>query len=64
VDEAMTDEIYTVDADEALREVAREMAVRKVGSAVVVNHRQQIVGIFTTTDALRALADSLTASGS
>lgn len=59
VDAAMTDDIYTVDPTDELQQVAREMAVRKIGSAVVVNHRQQVVGIFTTTDALRALADAL-----
>jgi acetoin utilization protein AcuB len=59
VDEAMTDDIYTVDPADELQQVAREMAIRKIGSAVVVNHRHQVVGIFTTTDALRALADAL-----
>ena len=39
-------------------EVARTMAVRRQGSAVVVRDRH-IVGVFTTTDALRVLADSL-----
>lgn len=39
--------------------VAREMATHHYGSAVVVDpdHPTQIVGLFTTTDALRALAD-------
>jgi acetoin utilization protein AcuB len=38
--------------------VAREMAQHHYGSAVVVDpdHPTQVVGVFTTTDALRALA--------
>lgn len=63
VDAAMTDDIYTVDASDELALVAQEMAMRKVGSAVVVNYRQQVIGIFTTTDALRALADALSGQG-
>jgi CBS domain-containing protein len=46
---------YTVTADAPLGEVARTMAERKCGSAVVVSG-DTVVGVFTTTDALRALA--------
>ena len=48
-------EPYTVAPDAQLREVARTMAERKIGSAVVVDGGE-VTGVFTTTDALRALA--------
>ena len=43
-------------------EVAEEMAAEKYGSAIVLD-RGAIAGIFTTTDALRALASIARASG-
>jgi acetoin utilization protein AcuB len=55
VEEAMTREMYTVVPDERVDVVAREMADRKIGSAVVARG-EQLLGLFTTTDALRALA--------
>jgi acetoin utilization protein AcuB len=55
VREAMSEEPYTVPPDAPLEEVATRMADRKLGSALVV-HRGSVVGLFTTVDALRALA--------
>jgi acetoin utilization protein AcuB len=55
VDEAMTADPFTVAPDAPLEEVAAEMARRKVGSAVVLD-RGSVIGVFTTTDALRALS--------
>ncbi len=46
---------YTVSPDAPLRDVARTMAEQKFGSAVVVDG-DEVTGVFTTTDALRALA--------
>jgi acetoin utilization protein AcuB len=46
---------FHVAADANLRDVARAMAEKKFGSAVVVDG-EQVVGVFTTTDALKALA--------
>ncbi len=57
----MVTEYYTVSPDEALDVAAREMSKRKYGSALVVDHGQ-VIGVFTTTDALRALSDALTDS--
>ena len=51
---------YSVAPDASLREVARTMAERKCGSAIVVEG-ERVVGVFTTTDALRALATLLDA---
>jgi acetoin utilization protein AcuB len=58
VEEAMTQDVYCVAQNAPLREVVREMAKRKLGSAVVTN-KTKIVGVFTTIDALRALEQSL-----
>jgi acetoin utilization protein AcuB len=49
---------YSVAPDATLGEVVRTMAEKKFGSAVVVEGGQ-VVGVFTTTDALRALAGIL-----
>lgn len=57
VAEAMTPEPYTVQPDAALWEVAKHMAREKFGCAVITDERGAVVGLFTTTDALRVLAD-------
>ncbi|WP_437650494.1 CBS domain-containing protein [Sorangium sp. So ce362] len=55
VSEAMSPCPYAVSPDARLSEVVREMAERKYGSAVVLDG-PQVVGVFTTTDALAVLA--------
>jgi len=55
VAEAMTVDPYTVEPDERVDVVVREMARRKIGSALVT-HNEILLGLFTTTDALLALA--------
>jgi acetoin utilization protein AcuB len=52
---------FTVPPDALVSDVAREMAERKVGSAVVADG-EEVVGLFTTVDAMRVLADVLSAS--
>jgi acetoin utilization protein AcuB len=54
VEEAMSDEPFVVAPDASLDEVAEAMANSKHGSALVVDGAM-LVGIFTSTDALRAL---------
>jgi acetoin utilization protein AcuB len=61
VSEAMSQDTYTVSPAADLREVATQMAHHKYGSAVVMN-KGDVVGVFTTTDALRALAEVLQTS--
>jgi acetoin utilization protein AcuB len=58
VDEAMAEEPWTVTRDTSLAQVAGVMAERKLGTAIVVDSRDadKVIGVFTTTDALRALA--------
>ncbi len=55
VREAMAGDPYAVGPDAPLDVVAATMADRKYGSAVVVD-RGAVIGLFTTVDALRALA--------
>lgn len=57
--EAMTEDPWTVTAERELSAVAREMAKRRIGTALVVEAAGSdvLVGVFTTTDALRALAE-------
>jgi len=55
VREAMSAAPYAVPPGTALEEVAAAMAERKLGSAIVVD-RGSVIGLFTTVDALRALA--------
>ncbi|ABC81097.1 CBS domain-containing protein [Anaeromyxobacter dehalogenans] len=55
VREAMTPEPFAVPPDASLDEVAEHMAEHRLGSAMVVD-RGVVIGLFTTVDALRALA--------
>ena len=55
----MKTEVYTVEPDANLAEVVGVMADEKIGSALVVSPGNDVLGIFTTVDALRLLADLL-----
>jgi acetoin utilization protein AcuB len=55
VREAMSDDPYTAAPHAPLRQVAAEMAARKISSAVVVEG-ERVVGIFTAVDGLRGLS--------
>jgi len=58
VEDAMTQQVYTVSPDAPLDEVVGEMAEKKYGSALVMqNHK--VVGIFTTVDVCRAFGELL-----
>jgi acetoin utilization protein AcuB len=58
VEEAMSAEPYAVKPETALVDVVRTMEEHKYGAAVVMRGRE-VVGIFTTIDALRALRERL-----
>jgi acetoin utilization protein AcuB len=58
VEEAMTAEPYAVAPDTPLAEVVATMIEHKYGAAVIMEGRD-VTGIFTTIDALRALAERL-----
>jgi acetoin utilization protein AcuB len=55
LEQAMSQFVYCVSPQEPLRTVSKVMADKKLGSAVVVQDGR-VVGLFTTIDALRALA--------
>lgn len=58
VRQAMTAQPFTCGPEAHLHAVAEEMARHKYGTAIVVDreHPGHVVGLFTTVDALRALA--------
>lgn len=58
VRDAMVGDCYVVDLETPLRAVARHMAEHRLGSALVTR-RGKLAGVFTSTDACRALADYL-----
>lgn len=61
IEEAMSQAPYTVAPTTPLEVAARHMAKHKLGSAVVLE-ANRVVGVFTTTDGMRALADMLEVS--
>lgn len=56
VEDAMTSSPYTTSPDTGVDRVAAEMAEHKYGAAVVVQNNK-VVGVFTTVDACRTLAE-------
>ncbi len=58
VEEAMSQDVYAVTPKTPLKQVVKEMAARKLGSAVIVEGTK-VIGVFTTVDALETLADTL-----
>lgn len=58
VETIMAQELYSVSPSTPLAQVAAEMARRRLGS-VVVEEGGALVGLFTTSDACRALAELL-----
>lgn len=55
VGEAMSGDVFQAKPDDKLTDVARVMAERRLGCAVVVEG-PEVIGIFTATDALTLLA--------
>ena len=58
VDGVYEDQVMCVSEAEAVHDVALRMAEGKVGCVVVRNDAGKLVGVFTTTDACRALYDA------
>jgi acetoin utilization protein AcuB len=63
VDASMSPEPFTVAPDTSLEKVADTMAKNKYGSVMVLEG-DKLVGVFTTVDGMRALADVLRSAGS
>lgn len=61
VEDVMSPEPYAVTRETPLAVVLRGMERRHVGSAVVLDAESHITGIYTSTDAVRMLADRLNA---
>jgi len=59
VDEAMVRDVYATAPETPVGEVVETMIDRKLGSTIV-SDGSHVLGVFTTTDALRALRDLLT----
>lgn len=59
VDDVMKREVYVTEPNTSIREIVATMVESKIGSAVIVNANREIIGIFTTIDALRILLDIL-----
>jgi acetoin utilization protein AcuB len=58
VDEAMVRDVFTATPETPVGEVVETMLERKLGSTIVCEG-ERVLGVFTTTDALRALHDLL-----
>jgi acetoin utilization protein AcuB len=58
VEDAMSTEVWSVPPETPLADAARYMYAHKDGCAVVVKG-EQVIGVFTTTDAMRVLAEVL-----
>jgi len=55
----MTEKPLSVSTSEPLADVARTMIDKKVNSVLINNTEGKVVGIFTSTDALKILANQL-----
>ncbi len=59
VEDAMTQDVYAVHCDDPVDGVVETMAKHKYGSAVVMNRRDVVEGIFTSVDAMQVFAEVL-----
>jgi acetoin utilization protein AcuB len=59
VSDVCSPDVYAVPLTELVRNVAAHMAETGIGSAVVVDDTEKVVGIFTVTDACRLLSERL-----
>jgi len=59
IDDVMVVDVFTVGGDAPADSVVETMATRKYGSALVVDRHGEVIGIFTTIDALQVFADVL-----
>ena len=59
VEDAMTADVYTANANDPTDAVVEQMAEHKYGCAVIVGPRNAVEGIFTMVDGMQILADVL-----
>ncbi len=62
VERGMHEDVYCVSPESRVEDVVTQMADHRYGSVAVVEHGK-VIGLFTTTDALRLLARQLHESG-
>ena len=55
-EDIMTDEPYTVGLETSVSEMSRQMLERRINSTLICDEAGMVIGIFTTTDALKILA--------
>lgn len=55
-EDIMTDDPYMVATQTSVSEMSRQMLARKINSALICDDDGKVIGIFTTTDALKILA--------
>lgn len=55
--DVMVHEPFCVQAGTPIEDVAYELSNRKIGSAIVLDNKGSLEGIFTSTDALNALVE-------
>lgn len=55
----MTEEPFTVQEGTHLRDMVFTMWEKKIGSCLINNKEGKVIGIFTSTDALRVLTESI-----
>ena len=60
----MSPEPITVSSNDSLCDVAFEMSEKKIGSVIVNDETDKMIGIFTVTDALNALVEVIRAEAS
>lgn len=58
IGKVMTTEPFTVRETELLCDVCKEMALQGLGAAIVVDHTNKALGIFTEHDAIRVIAEA------
>ncbi len=59
VSDVETTDVVTVSVEDTVATVAKTLADRRIGCAIVTNQSGDVVGIFTATDACRVLSEVL-----
>jgi predicted transcriptional regulator len=63
VEDVMSRKPFCVKKGANIAQVARTMGKERIGSAIVLDDSEQIIGIFTTTDGMLLLADLIDRRG-
>lgn len=55
--DVMSSEVFTVSTSEPIQSLAKQMVEKRINSALINNSEGKVVGIFTSTDALKILSN-------